>query len=162
MSVFDFACLNGESDSGSKLGLDINHYQHHHCHHHHYHHQYHHHHHHHHHHQCHHQMESQMQAASSDWTNVIIPGSDTFVPGEQHVRWILIFIFIFSMHACMASSTLVGFSFSSSPSQNSSLFWKVASWQLGRRYQLRVPCSGSNTSLMSKCDHQAPKFIFSN
>jgi len=32
-------------------------------------------------------MESQMQAASSDWTNVIIPGSDTFVPGEQHVRW---------------------------------------------------------------------------
>ena len=149
MSVFDFACLNGESDSGSKLGLDINHYQHHHCHHHCHHHQY------------HHQMESQMQAASSDWTNVIIPGSDTFVPGEQHVRWILIFIFIFSMHACMASSTLVGFSSSSSPSQNSSLFWKVASWQLGRRYQLRVPCSGSNTSMMSKCDHQAPKFIFS-
>jgi len=32
-------------------------------------------------------MESQMQAASSDWTNVIIPGSDTFVPGEQQVRW---------------------------------------------------------------------------
>ena len=37
-------------------------------------------------------MESQMQAASSDWTNVIIPGSDTFVPGEQQVRSVLIII----------------------------------------------------------------------
>jgi len=27
------------------------------------------------------------QAPSSDWTNVIIPGSEAFVPGEQHVRW---------------------------------------------------------------------------
>ena len=33
-----------------------------------------------------------MQAASSDWTNVIIPGSDTFVPGEQQVRSDLIII----------------------------------------------------------------------
>lgn len=32
-------------------------------------------------------MESQMQAASSDWTNVIIPGSEPFVPGEQRVKW---------------------------------------------------------------------------
>ena len=56
-----------------------------------------------------------MQAASSDWTNVIIPGSEPFVPGEQRVKWVLEKL---------------------STGQFLRIFLKVAPGQPGRRYQL--------------------------
>ena len=33
------------------------------------------------------QTEHQKKVASSDWTNVIIPGEELFTGGQQTVRW---------------------------------------------------------------------------
>ena len=86
-------------------------------------------------HHRHYQMESQMQAASSDWTNVIIPGSDTFVPGEQQVRSVLIII-KFTTISLMASGLSDNFDYTIKNFKNLYIQcqikiwnnWKVVCW----------------------------------